>query len=473
MFLSIAAKGEFAPDLGYVLYKHPDRIFARTTQKGHLLGFFPRNDMDRAEFCLVIKIDPVARVRGASWEAGIAAYVEPAPYLAASHMSHAISEALRSAMNGNLASADEAIDARLKEIGPKPWSLEITVGPVRTSPHLIQDLFGDLGWNVSVASYDVDVPGSSEGRPLHVFTLKGEATVSDALSQLYVLLPVLDPKRHYFYGEAEARKLLEKGGNWLRSHSRKDIIISRYLSKSRELREYARKLLGDFDEKLDDEEMDVLIERASVEIESEGSPHDLRHRRIVEDVQAWGARHVADLGCGEGRLMERLVVLAPDMRVVGVEPSARELERARKRLSKNPGKSLDSRADFILGSAAYVIDELKGVEVAVLSEVVEHLEEDRLEHLVRSLFGTMRPARVIVTTPNRDYNEFFGMLPHEFRHGDHRFEWSAAECRAWATDVAESYGYDVVVDGAGGRDANADTRFGDISHYVVFTRKEV
>ncbi|MCZ7861155.1 3' terminal RNA ribose 2'-O-methyltransferase Hen1 [Agrobacterium salinitolerans] len=476
MFLSIAASGEHAPDLGFVLYKHPGRFFEKTTSKGRVVGGFTDNREDFAEFALVVEIDPVERVRGVNWDQGIASYVEPMPFLAASHMSQALSQALGSAMNGVLGSKDPVIDARVKEAGVKRWPLTIKVGPVRCSPGMIERLFAELGWAVEIESHKLDVPGVSEDndRPLHVFSLKGDATVSDALSQLYVLLPVLDPSRHYFYDESEARKLFDKGGEWLKGHSSRDLIISRYLSKSKELREYARQLFGNFQEKKDTEELIAEIEAEMRDWEDpyDNSPHQQRHSRIIGDVVSWGARNVIDLGCGEGKLLERLVRIGPDMRVIGIEPSAREIDRARKRLSNNPGKSLDPRVEFVHGSAMYGDERFKDFDVAILSEVIEHVDEDRLPTLARSVFGIMAPRRVIITTPNGDYNKVFVLRPGEFRHADHRFEWTRAECKEWVQHISAAYGYDAEVTPVGGRNAEADEANGEVSHYIVFTKKD-
>lgn len=473
MFLSISVSGDRAPDLGYILYKHPDRVFEKSNSKARIVGFFPENRSDFAEFCLVVEVDPVERVRGVNWDRGISSYVEPMPFLAASHVSQSISQALGSAMNGTLSSKDPSIDAHIKSFGAQPWPLTMKVGPVRCSPHMIEGLFKELGWDVHIESHALDVPGKQDDdRPLHVFTLTGNATVSDALSQLYVLLPVLDPNRHYFYDESEARKLFDKGGDWLKAHSYRDVIISRYLSKSKELREYARSLFGRFQEKQTEEEiLEMMAELGSSDFD-EASPHEKRHTRIVEDIVSWNARNVVDLGCGEGRLLERLVVLAQDMNVIGVEPSSRDLDRARKRLSNNPGKNLDPRVRLLHGSALYADERLNGFDVAVLSEVIEHVDKDRLAHLARSVFGGMRPNRVIITTPNGDYNQLFGMRPGEFRHSDHRFEWSSAECRQWVSEVTATYDYDAVITGAGGRSVEAEERLGEISHYIVFTKKD-
>lgn len=49
-----------------------------------------------------------------------------------------------------------------------------------------------------------------------------------------------------------------------------------------------------------------------------------------------------------------------------------------------------------------------------------------------------------MTTPNIEYNVRFETLPAgKLRRKDHRFEWPRAEFQAWASGVAERFGYTV------------------------------
>jgi 3' terminal RNA ribose 2'-O-methyltransferase Hen1 len=243
------------------------------------------------------------------------------------------------------------------------------------------------------------------------------------------------------------------------------LITGRYLSKSRDLRALANVLLaaGTVAEDAAPEEIEAQIDDAR------RSPHDLRHMRIVEDIRAFSARTVVDLGCGEGRLLQRLSKVPGLHRIVGLEPSIDDLESAKKLLSRNAVRAMDPRIELMHGSILYKDKRLAGFDVAVLSEVVEHVDEPRLPQLSRCVFGQMRPRKVIVTTPNRDFNRAFFMGdPGAFRHADHRFEWSVEECRAWATSVCTNYDYTVDISGEGGH----DPEFGHLSHYLVFTSTE-
>lgn len=49
-----------------------------------------------------------------------------------------------------------------------------------------------------------------------------------------------------------------------------------------------------------------------------------------------------------------------------------------------------------------------------------------------------------MTTPNREYNVAFEGLPAgQFRHRDHRFEWTRGEFEGWAGGVGGRHGYSV------------------------------
>lgn len=87
---------------------------------------------------------------------------------------------------------------------------------------------------------------------------------------------------------------------------------------------------------------------------------------------------------------------------------------------------------------------LEGYDAAAIVEVIEHLDPHRLTAFARVVFACARPRTVVLTTPNREYNVRFATLPAgQFRHKDHRFEWTRAEFQAWAYAIAAQYGYSV------------------------------
>ncbi|WP_236705062.1 hypothetical protein [Hymenobacter sp. AT01-02] len=83
-------------------------------------------------------------------------------------------------------------------------------------------------------------------------------------------------------------------------------------------------------------------------------------------------------------------------------------------------------------------------------EVIEHLDESRLTAFEQVVFARARPGAVLVTTPNADYNQRYETLSAgEYRHEDHRFEWTRAQFAEWAAGVAGRHGYRVRIEPLG------------------------
>jgi 3' terminal RNA ribose 2'-O-methyltransferase Hen1 len=157
-------------------------------------------------------------------------------------------------------------------------------------------------------------------------------------------------------------------------------------------------------------------------------------------------------------------------RVAGMDVSTRSLEIAARRLKLDRLSEREAeRVKLFQGSLTYRDERIKGYDAATLVEVIEHLDPPRLAALERVVFEAARPAMVLVTTPNREYNVVWPTLPAgEFRHGDHRFEWTRAEFEAWGNGVASRHGYDAryVPVGPAHPDHGAPSQMG------VFRRRE-
>jgi 3' terminal RNA ribose 2'-O-methyltransferase Hen1 len=128
-----------------------------------------------------------------------------------------------------------------------------------------------------------------------------------------------------------------------------------------------------------------------------------------------------------------------------MDVSIRSLEIASERLNldRMPAKQRE-RIRLIHGSLMYRDRRIAGYDAAAVVEVIEHLDPPRLRAFERVVFEFARPGTVVVTTPNREYNaKFEGLAAGEFRHRDHRFEWTREEFRVWSEAVANRFGYTV------------------------------
>ncbi|MFC8145831.1 3' terminal RNA ribose 2'-O-methyltransferase Hen1 [Streptomyces paradoxus] len=478
MFLTITTTGtpeRPATDLGYLLHKHPDKAQAFSTSYGTAHVLYPEAEAGRCTAALLLEVDAVALVRrgkgkgrGGAPDAALAQYVNDRPYAASSLLAVALSSVFSSAMKG-------VCNARPELPGQvRPLRVEVPALPARGGSDLVRKLFEPLGWTVTAepVPLDTEFPDWGDSRYVSLVLEADTLTVAEALRHLYVLLPVLDDAKHYWVAPDEVDKLLRAGEGWLPGHPEQRLITSRYLSRRWSLTRQATERLELVRlAETDDSEVEEIDNAVEAETEAEEKPTPLavqRREAIVTALRQSGAARVLDLGCGQGQLVQALLKDPAFTEIVGVDVSMRALTIASRRLKLDRmGERQASRVQLFQGSLAYTDVRLKGYDAAVLSEVIEHLDLPRLPALEYAVFGSARPRTVLVTTPNVEYNVRWESLPAgHVRHGDHRFEWTRSEFRAWAEAVAERHGYGVAFEPVG----PDDPEVGPPTQMAVFTQ---
>ena len=456
MLLEITTTHEPATDLGYLLHKHPARAQSTDLAFGTAHVYYPEATPEKTTAALLVEVDPVALVRGRG--VTLDQYVNDRPYAASSFLSTAISKVFGTALGGRCKDRPELVETAI------PLEAHLPALPVRGGRDVLARVFEPLGYVVEAEAHPLDPAFPEWGESPYVsLTLRGTVRLADLLSHLYVLVPVLDASKHYYIGRDEVDKLLAKGEGWLADHPERELITRRYLRFASLHRPALDRLAAD-----DPPPDDDAAQAAEDAVEKPIRLHDQRLDAVFEVLKASGARRVIDLGCGEGRLLRRLIKESQFTDIVGVDVSVRSLERARDRLHlDDAAPRLRERVTLLHGSLVYRDARLAGYDAAALVEVIEHLDPSRLPALEQSVFGDARPGTVVVTTPNGEYNALWESLPAgRFRHADHRFEWTRAELAAWADGVAERHGYTVEITPLGPVDAT----HGAPSQLAVFVR---
>ena len=459
MLLTIATTHQPADELGFLLHKHPGRVQTFDLSVGTAHVFYPEAARERCTAALLLEVDPVGLVRGRRPNDAFALgqYVNDRPYAASSMLSVAIKDVFRTALTGRC-------DAR-PELAATPIPLELSIPavPCRGGADLARRLFEPLGWTVDARTEPLDptIPEWGDSRYV-ALRLTGTLRLATALNHVYVLLPVLDDAKHYWVSTDEIEKLINAGGDWLATHPEKNLITRRYLAHKRELTRSALDRLAESDD-VEPEELENLDEQPGLPLAVQ------RRGAVLAALKSASARSVADLGCGEGVLLAELAADRQFTRLLGTDVSARSLSIAARRLRSRTEHEPD-RVKLIHSSLVYRDDRLTGFDAAVLMEVIEHVDPPRLTALEDSVFGHAAPRTVIVTTPNAEHNVRYETLPAgQFRHRDHRFEWSRAQFRGWAEAVAVRQGYDVRFVPVGADDAEV----GPPTQMAIFTKVDV
>ncbi|QIS10178.1 3' terminal RNA ribose 2'-O-methyltransferase Hen1 [Nocardia arthritidis] len=469
-----------ATDLGFLLHKNPDRVQAFEQSYGTAHVVYPEATAARCTAALLLEVDPIRLVRGRARNTpdfSLGQYVNDRPYAASSLLSVAIGSVFRTALHGRCTQRPDLVGE------PLPLRIELPAVPCKGGPEVAARMFGPLGWQVNSTALPLDPAFPEWGASHHLrLELTGALRLAEALSHLYVLLPVLDGAKHYWLAADEVDKLIRAGSGWLGEHPERAWITRRYLARRQSLVRTALARLAEVDE-VEPEELgavevveesdtvatgsdangdsestatasDVVADRTgpehaeAVDAGNGDRPVSLavtRRAAVLRALHDAGAHRVLDLGCGEGALLRDLLADKTFTEIVGVDVSMRALNIAKRRLrlDRMPER-MRARLTLWQGALTYTDARLRGYDAAVLMEVIEHVDPPRLRALEYAVFGAAAPRSVLVTTPNAEHNARFETLPAgEFRHHDHRFEWSRTEFAAWAEQVAAAHGYTV------------------------------
>ncbi|MXV73746.1 3' terminal RNA ribose 2'-O-methyltransferase Hen1, partial [Candidatus Poribacteria bacterium] len=446
-----------------LLHKHPARMqsFALTFGQAHV--FYPEACTEKCTAALLLDVDSVALVRRPHGQFAenfaLAQYVSDRPYVASSFLSVAIARVFGSALSGKCKERPQLVETEI------PLTAQLSILPCRGGEKLLRRLFEPLGYTVTAEQHGLDPhsPDWGQSRYFRV-TLENTCRLSELLTHLYVLIPVLDDEKHYWVGDAEIEKLLKHGNDWLAEHPEQESIARRYLKHQRHL---TREALAQLREE-EAQETDETVQVGEAQVEERIGLNEIRLATVTESLRQSGAKRVLDLGCGEGKLLRKLLAEKQFEEIVGMDVSHRALKIAQERLhyDRLPEKQKE-RLRLFQGSLGYRDKRLTGYDAAAVVEVIEHLGLPQLAAFERILFEFACPQTVVLTTPNIEYNvKFENLQAGNFRHKDHRFEWTRDEFQSWAAGVAKRFGYAVVFHPIGPEAEDVGTP----TQMAVFTR---
>ncbi|NWS43785.1 HENMT methyltransferase, partial [Probosciger aterrimus] len=178
-----------------------------------------------------------------------------------------------------------------------------------------------------------------------------------------------------------------------------------------------------------------------------------RYQFVKDLVGKYKPKKVADLGCADCRLLCMLKFCSCIEVLAGVDICGSAMKEKMHRLSPLPVDYLQPRERPLTvtlhhGSVAHKDHCMLGFDLVTCIELIEHLEESELKKFPEVVFGFMAPSRVVISTPNFEFNPFLPGVKL-FRNPDHKFEWTRLQFQSWALETARCYGYSVEFTGVG------------------------
>ncbi|WP_058828987.1 3' terminal RNA ribose 2'-O-methyltransferase Hen1 [Paenibacillus polymyxa] len=474
MHITLKATGNNAGMISHLLAKNPYNTYDRTEKGARVRMVYTVFTEEEAEIVIQASPDSIDLVKNSPDSYDITQYINDREFVTSSLFCTYIRGALGTALNGK---PKEDYAAWVTH----PFALELSFGPVASDlpDSVVEGLFAPLGYQVTIERGEADYSFQLKNRStVRYVTLSGHQTVQYALRQLLLLIPVLDNYKHYYISEEEFDKLRRYGEGWLSAHPLRELIIRRTLHFTNLIEQFeqsdsaaTRTKKHAIQEQKHNHEQDQQQEQSLEEGTQQPTVrlNELRYQAIMDVIRKLPRRQkIVDFGSGEGKLSARLARMKGIEEIWAVEPSAYAQVRAVERFAKLERHADAIRPTPMMGSLFYYDEQLRGKDVMILCEVIEHVDEHRLNRVMNTIVTEYQPGMLIVTTPNREYNEVYRMDQQELRHGDHRFEWSRSEFRERCEQWIEEAPYSLALEGIG----EEVEGFGQPTQMAVFTRRK-
>nr|XP_039262642.1 uncharacterized protein LOC120338766 isoform X1 [Styela clava]XP_039262643.1 uncharacterized protein LOC120338766 isoform X1 [Styela clava] len=218
--------------------------------------------------------------------------------------------------------------------------------------------------------------------------------------------------------------------------------------------------------------------QSSTEISFSPPVFQQRYTKVLNVIRKYKPKKVVDFGCAECRFIRLLRNEDLVEYIIGVDIDRALLERHVESIRPLATEYLQPRLtpstmQLFQGSVSKYDERISGVDAVIMIEVIEHLVPDVLAEFPDNIFRNLNPRIIVITTPNADFNVVFNTLRHgEFRHWDHKFEWTRSQFHDWCQNISSKYKYSVSYTGIGQGPAGTEV-YGCCSQMAVFVKNDI
>jgi len=145
---------------------------------------------------------------------------------------------------------------------------------------------------------------------------------------------------------------------------------------------------------------------------------------------------IIDLGCGDGSYVSAFAGLLKEKEYHAIDRDESCRISVKKRIERKKYDNVRVYESFLQFSKDYNLDSNYDI---LLTEVIEHSPLAESEKLVKELISFDKLGKLIITTPNKEFNQFYLFEESKLRHEDHNFEFTQKEFENWISNLVPKF----------------------------------
>jgi 2-polyprenyl-3-methyl-5-hydroxy-6-metoxy-1,4-benzoquinol methylase len=150
--------------------------------------------------------------------------------------------------------------------------------------------------------------------------------------------------------------------------------------------------------------------------------------------------HIVDIGCGEGYYVRNLLELLDKKKNYNFTYHCHDIDNSEMdkidQLIKTDNIYSKVQSYRSIDDMIKKLSEFKDESILVLfSEVIEHIPLDKIKEFMIKIISDINFKKMIITTPSYEFNVHYMMNPDEFRHPDHKQEFTKKQFTEFMDDV--------------------------------------
>ena len=414
------------PDFSYIIGKNPTSgPIVKELRAGHLFAWYPKGSQQ--EFCMFFK-DSDDEVSYKDYKDQQFEYLNISRYNSPDFPGRAIIKFFNSFLNKG------------SEKDTDGFENKFTIGAFRYSGAGYFQILPKYFPDVEIHTEEI----SNKCQKVTVSTKKSLMYLLNMVSVISLLTSVKDDTEYVEVGTDRLKKLVNQIASLNPPYFMAYIFKANLMNGKKDFEQFSKQL----QESCLEEEV----------ILAKGSNYNQRIDWISNNLLREGY-DVLDFGCGSGTYIGKF---AKNFETYyALDHNEEELDKAKNLVKK---KQLEEIVVFI-ESLDGITDDAK-LQV-MLTEVIEHNHEKEAKRILKSLLNDDRVDRILITTPNKAFNQFYLLGDDEVRHHDHVNEMTSSELEAFIGGCSKGLNYNWVAKfcGIGDRVNGEYTTFG-----VVLTK---